>query len=150
MHVGEIGGEEVLIAADDSGHVCIHFPQDPSRPPLVVNVPISAWGIDTHSSKRLLAISCNAHIITMFHLGMGINGWEWTTAMPLMGELFPHIVLGNHSNNIPCVAFDKTGTYIVSGSLDCTIRLWECKTGQMLRIVNCQDQYAILHSVISD
>ena len=141
MRIGEIGDEEVLVATDDSGHVVVHFPKDDfSRPPLLLKVPMSAWGIDTHSSKRLLAISCNAHIVTVFHLGMGIDGWEWTTTPPETGET-PSIVMRQHKNNIPCVAFDRTGEYVVSGSLDRTIRMWDCKTGQLLGIVAATGQY---------
>lgn len=137
MHVGEIGHEEVLVTTDDSGHIVIHFPKDNfSRPPLNLKAPMSAWGIDTHSSRRLLAISCNAHIVTLYHLGMGIEDWEWTTTAPAPGETIPNIVLRGHSNNIPCVAFDQSGMYIVSGSLDTTVRVWECKSGQLLRMVN--------------
>src|ERR1700726_2290387 len=79
MHVGEIGNEEVLVTTDDSGHISVHFPHNPSRPALTMKLPLSAWGIDTHSSRRLLVVSCNAHIVTVYHLGMGIEGWPWTT-----------------------------------------------------------------------
>ena len=134
MHVGEIGHEEVLVTADDSGHVVVHFTKDNfARPPLTLKLPMSAWGMDTHSSKRLLAISCNAHVVTLFHLGMGIAGWEWATAPPEPGESFPKLVLKGHESNIPCVAFEKTATYVVSGSLDCSVRLWDCKTGHPVR-----------------
>lgn len=141
MRVGEIGEEEVVVTTDDSGHVVVYFPKDNfSRAPLLLKVPMSAWGIDTHSSKRLLAISCNAHIITVFHLGMGIDGWGWTTTPPETGEI-PSIVMRQHMNNIPCVAFDRTGEYVVSGSLDRTVRMWDCKTGQPLGIVVATEQY---------
>jgi WD40 repeat protein len=141
MRIGEIGDEEVLVTTDDSGHVVVHFPKDNfSRSPLLLKVPMSAWGIDTHSTKRLLAISCNALIVTVFHLGMGIEGWEWTTTSPEDGEI-PSIVMRQHTNNIPCVAFDQTGEYVVSGSLDCTIRMWDCKTGQLLGVVAAMEQY---------
>src|SRR5271170_7967427 len=140
MHIGEIGGEEVLVATDDSGHVIIHFPTTQfTRPPLIFKVPASAWGQDTHSQKRLVAISCNAHIITIFHLGMGIEGWEWT--QPKQGTQVLHhhyhhpqsIELGGHVNNIPCVAFSCEGEYIASGSLDNSIRIWKCQNGQCIK-----------------
>jgi len=140
MRVGEIAGEEVLIATDDSGHAVVHFARDNfSRQALVFRLPLSAWGIDTHSSKRLLAISCNAHIVRIYHLGMGIEDWEWTTATPQPGETTPCIVLRGHSNNIPCVSFDKTGKYIASGSIDNRIILWDCKTGSQLKEIRSDD-----------
>lgn len=134
MRIGEIGGEEVLVVTDDSGHSVVHFTRDNFSPQaLVFRLPLSAWGIDTHSSKRLLAISCNAHIVNLYHLGMGIEDWEWTTATPGSGETIPSVGLRGHSNNIPCVSFDKTGKYIASGSIDCSIIIWDCKTGGQLK-----------------
>jgi WD40 repeat protein len=132
MHIGEIGNEEVLVITDDSGHAAVHFPEDVSRAPLLFKLPLSAWGIDTHSSKRLVAISCNAHVVTIFHLGMGIEGWDWTFTLK-EGDTFPSIVLEGHVGNIPCVAFDRTGSFIASGSLDYHVHLWDCKTGLLLR-----------------
>ena len=134
MRISEIGGEEVLVTTDDCGHIAVHFPKDNFvRPALTMKVPLSAWGIDTHSSKRLLAISCNAHIVTLFHLGMGVEGWEWTTTALEPEESFPRLVLAGHYGNIPCVAFDDSGNWVASGSLDRTIRLWDCKNGIMVR-----------------
>ena len=133
MHVGEIGNEEVLVTTDDSGHVAVYFPQHPSRTPLILKMPMSAWGIDTHSSKRLLAISCNAHIVTVFHLGMGIKDWKWTTATTTSSasdERYPSLTMKGHTSNIPCVAFDRNGEYVASGSLDETVHIWDCRTGQ--------------------
>lgn len=159
MHVGEIGNEEVLVTADDSGHISVHFPHNPSRPALNMKLPLSAWGIDTHSSRRLLVVSCNAHIVTIYHLGMGIEEWQWTTtcgttlaapievcsqaededasrrltaAVRAAEGSFPSLTMFGHKNNIPCVAFDRTGNYVVSGSLDRTMKMWECGGGQCL------------------
>jgi WD40 repeat protein len=149
MHVGEIGGEEVLVTTDDSGHIAVHFPRDDfSRPPLTLEVVESAWGIDTHSSKRLLAISCNAHFITIFHLGMGIDGWTWTTEVVPGDEGIPKIELLGHKNNIPTVAFDQTGDRLASGSLDNSVMLWNCRTGQMLENVDVCARY--IHTTISN
>ena len=145
MHVGEIGGEEVLVTTDDSGHVVIRFTANNfSRPPLNLKLPMSAWGIHTHSSDRLLAVSCNAHIVTLFHLGMGIDGWIWTTATPDLGENIAKLVLRGHTNNIPCVAFERTGKYVVSGSLDCSVRLWDCKTGTCVKMVITPNRHLCL------
>ena len=146
MHVGEIGNEEVLVIADDSGHAAVHFPEDTaSRAPLLFKLPMSAWGMDTHSMKRLVAISCNAYIVTLFHLGMGIEEWDWTTQTPFAGDTYPKLELKGHANNIPCVSFDRTGLYIVSGSLDTTVRLWDCATGQMLKVFDCEARYLFLN-----
>jgi len=151
MHVGEIGDEEVLVTTDDSGHVAVHFPQQPCRPELVFKMPMSAWGIDTHSEKRLLAISCNVHIVTVFHLGFGIEGWEWTTTTPSAStgdaDAAPSLTMQGHQNNIPCVAFDRNGEYVVSGSLDETIRMWDCRTGQCVLRLMTREYRHLLSSV---
>jgi len=142
MYVGEIGGEEVLVTTDDSGHVVIYFTANNfSRPPLFLKLPMSAWGIHTHSENRLLAVSCNAHVVTLFHLGMGIEEWEWTTATPAPGESIAKLVLQGHTNNIPCVALDATGNYVVSGSIDCSIRIWSCKTGSCVKFLFSPRRY---------
>lgn len=133
MHVGEIGGEEVLVTTDDSGHIAVHFPRDDfRRPALTMKVALSAWGIDTHSSKRLLAISCNALYVTVFHLGMGIEGWDWTRPNNELGEDFPRIELRGNTVNIPCVAFERNGNYVASGNLKGIVMLWDCRTGNLV------------------
>jgi WD40 repeat protein len=145
MHVGEIGGEEVVVTTDDSGHIAIYFPRDSfRRAALTLRVVASAWGIDTHSSKRLLAISCNAHFVTIFHLGMGIDGWTWTIEVG-PEERFPKIELFGHNNNIPTVAFDQMGDYLASGSLDGSIIMWDCRTGQIHHNIDVSAGY--IHNV---
>src|SRR5579859_5827957 len=131
MHVGLLGDDEVLITTDDSGHVTVHFTPLPStRPPIKLKVPMSAWGIATNSQHRLVAISCNAHTIHVFHLGIGIPDWEWTTKPPQFeGDTCPSIVLKGHTQNIPCVALDESGRWLVSGSLDGSLVLWDVKSG---------------------
>jgi hypothetical protein len=149
MHVGEIGGEEVLVTTDDSGHIAVHFPRNNfSRPPLTLGVADSAWGIDTHSSKRLLAISCNAHFVTIFHLGMGIDEWAWTREEVRGEQGFLKIELFGHKNNIPTVGFDQTGEILASGSLDDSVMLWSCRSGQMLINVDVCARY--VHTIISN
>jgi WD40 repeat protein len=137
MHVGEIGGDEVVVTTDNCGQVAVHFPPGHfGRAPILLKVPHSAWGIDTHSSNRLLAVSCNAHVVTLFHLGLGIDGWEWTTRTP------SEIVLSGHRHNIPCVGFDMTGEIVASGSLDRTVHLWKCRDGSLLRKIKTEKGYS--------
>jgi WD40 repeat protein len=132
------------VATDDSGHIAVHFPRDNfSRPALTMKVALSAWGIATHSSKRLLAISCNALYVTVFHLGMGIEGWDWTRPADGMGEGIPNIELRGPKQNIPCVAFERSGNYVASGDLDGSIHLWACRTGQKVQQIRCQGPYVL-------
>jgi WD40 repeat protein len=144
MHIGQIGQEQVLVTVDDCGQVRVNVGKAASWEKWVPfwqqierKVPRSAWGIDTHASRHLLAISCNAHLVTIFHLGLGIEGWEWTTRTP------PEIVLKGHINNIPCVAFDRRGELIASGSLDRTVQLWKCKDASLVRIIKTENRYSL-------
>jgi len=146
MHVGELGGEEVLVVTDDSGHAEVYFTSDFKRTPLTFKLPMSAWGIDTHSDKRLVAISCNAHIVTIFHVGFGLEGWDWTARTPEEGDSHPKIELMQHQENIPCVAFDASGNYLISGGLDYLVCFWDCQTGQFIKKIEDTNTYNFFSS----
>jgi WD40 repeat protein len=138
--VGELGGNEVIVRVDDRGNVAVHFTLDFSREPLVLSVEMSAWAIDTHSQNNLLAIGANTHIISIFHLGMGVEGMKWTSEKPF-SVIYPRLDLKGHEHNIPTVAFDKRGEYLASGSIDKTVRLWSCITGSCLKVIMGDKQY---------
>ena len=72
---------------------------------------------------------------------MEIPGWTWTKEKP-------YITLMGHKNNIPCVAFDKSGMYLASGSLDRNVRLWDCKTGECLRHIHAPDAYVFTRKLM--
>ncbi|KAF9583647.1 hypothetical protein BGW38_008943 [Lunasporangiospora selenospora] len=69
IKVGYLGTDEVLVAADEKGEVCVWFTMNLSRDPLLLSVTKSAWGIDIHASRRLIAISSNAYTATVFYCG---------------------------------------------------------------------------------
>ncbi|KAF9110998.1 hypothetical protein BGX27_005525 [Mortierella sp. AM989] len=70
IKVEYLGTEEVLVTADETGDVCVWFTMDLQRDPLLLSVTESAWGIAIHSEQRLIAVSCNAHTVTVFHCGI--------------------------------------------------------------------------------
>ena len=81
--VGDLGSEEIVIAACDDGDVVAYStrhilnsmmaeseigtsPNQPVRPFFKKNVGKSAWGIAIHKEARLIAISANTRHITVF------------------------------------------------------------------------------------
>lgn len=87
--VDELGRDEVLVLATDSGNICAYHVEaifsainrhaksrakqpldtaetDPVSPFLVENVEQSAWGLAIHKFARLIAISANTGQITVF------------------------------------------------------------------------------------
>jgi WD40 repeat protein len=48
-----------------------------------------------------------------------------------LGEIWPSIqvILQGHTNPVRSVAFSPDGTQIVSGSYDCTVRVWDAQMG---------------------
>ena len=73
LTVGELGSEEVLVSAHDDGNVCVWYTRDLTRIALRFSVGKSAWGVALHKARRLLAVSANSHVITVFELGVGKN-----------------------------------------------------------------------------
>ena len=100
--IGEIGNEEVLVACCDDGDVVGYTvrsierlletlpvfrrqstlsgckieitPIVPGRPFLLENVGKSAWGLATHKSQRLLAVSSNSSEICIFVFALARSG----------------------------------------------------------------------------
>ncbi|KUI56595.1 hypothetical protein VP1G_03880 [Cytospora mali] len=104
MVVGELGDEEILLVGKDNGDVIAWYTQSiahyietsvpeskkrsqrnnersgyVSRRPnpnhfFADNVGISAWGLAIHKASRLIAVSSNAHEITVFAFAMNRKG----------------------------------------------------------------------------
>ena len=43
----------------------------------------------------------------------------------------PWLTIRGHTDCVQCAAFSSDGNYIVSGSMDCTIRVWDAQTGNL-------------------
>ncbi|KAF9432495.1 hypothetical protein BGZ76_010702 [Entomortierella beljakovae] len=134
IKVGYLGTEEVLVVADDKGEVCVWFTMDLQRDPLLLNVAQSAWGIAIHAEQRLIAVSCNAFTVTVFHCG--IDSRPSHTALstdtpdetPLTGRTSQQILTG-HGHNVPNISFSPCGNFIASTSVDMTCRTWRVSDG---------------------
>lgn len=71
LTIGELGSEEVLVSAHDDGDVCVWYTRNIKRMALRLSVGQSAWGVALHKERRLLAVSANSHLITVFELAVG-------------------------------------------------------------------------------
>ncbi|KAF8940506.1 hypothetical protein BGZ47_007723 [Haplosporangium gracile] len=129
MQVGYLGTEEVLVTANDAGEVC-------------VCVTESAWGIAIHTERRLIAISTNAHTVTVFHCGTNsrISPRHYfttaATSTPLTATDEPTTsqqILSGHGHNIPCVTFSPCGHFVATASVDRTCRTWRLSDGQQIQ-----------------
>ena len=52
-------------------------------------------------------------------------------------RLVRRLVQGGHSNRITDLAFSPDGRWVISSSLDCTIRTWDVGTGSLIGILPC-------------
>ena len=166
--IGDIGNEEVLVACCDDGDVVGYTvrsierlletlpdlrrqselsgrnieatPTVPGRPFLLENVGESAWGLATHKSQRLLAVSSNSSEICVFVFALGRSGLPHIDMKmdselsylenndgPFLSDdnLWPRkskgspkdrskniiIVLSLHNTNIPNIAFYDSGRH---------------------------------------
>ncbi|KAI9172994.1 hypothetical protein H9P43_007125 [Blastocladiella emersonii ATCC 22665] len=131
---GFLGEDEVLVSADDLGRVAVWPVSNLALPPRMFRVEDSAWGIAIHQDLHLVAVSCNAHTVTVFDLrppdAQAANpalGRDPDTGVPLAQR---HIAA--HSNNIPAVAISASGCILASVSIDSSCRLWDLATGECI------------------
>ncbi|KAI8921331.1 WD40-repeat-containing domain protein [Powellomyces hirtus] len=150
IRVGDIGEEEVLVAVDDSGRVYMWFTAHLKRQPLVFQHKESAWGIALHGPKYLLAVSANSHTIMIWDLQS--RAFEDDDLMDLKDEEkrcnneslggMPERELVGHDHNVPSVDFSSCGTYLASCSIDCTVRIWNVQSGQVVSSRYFNSQWA--------
>ncbi|KNC97936.1 uncharacterized protein SPPG_06924 [Spizellomyces punctatus DAOM BR117] len=134
IRVGEIGTEEVLVAVDDNHLVHVWFTADLDRHPIVLQHRDSAWGIAIHGPSYLLAVSANSHTIMVWNLRSSYqshgNFVSDRDGDPLGGVEKRELV--GHEHNVPAIDFSSCGRYLLSCSIDCTLRIWNIKTGETL------------------
>lgn len=180
--VGDIGNEEVLVVCCDDGDVVGYTVGSierlletslelrrqselsgrdiettftvPGRPFLLENVGESAWGLATHKSQRLLAVSSNTTEICVFVFALGQSGLpdiniKKDSELAHLGDnLWPRkrkgsskdrstniiIVLSLHNTNIPNIAFYDSSrhgpeTYLASTDIGGRLLIWEIWSG---------------------
>lgn len=136
--IGDIGNEEVLVACCDDGDVVGYTvrsierlletlpdlrtrstfssrnpeiaPTIPGRPFLLENVGKSAWGLATHKTQRLLAVSSNSKEISVFVFALGQSDLP-NIDMKINSEL-AHL----EANDEPFLSEDKIWPKVRTGS----------------------------------
>ncbi|EPS40667.1 hypothetical protein H072_5463 [Dactylellina haptotyla CBS 200.50] len=116
MIVADLGNEEILLVANDNGYVTLwytkHLIQRQGNMDIWFDVKQSAWGLSVHKTKRLIAISANTTIISVYEMGNEAIDPD----KPPRGAESP-ISLEAKSQNLPCLSFlqeDARGRYLVS------------------------------------
>ncbi|CAG8605121.1 7621_t:CDS:2 [Acaulospora morrowiae] len=149
IKVGMLGQEEMLVCVDDSGGICLWYTADLNRRPIFLSNDESTWGIALQGQKRLLAVSANSYNITIYNLKAHVNQSECVnnhkgslrsskstilrrfSDVVEMGDV-PQYSLVGHSHNIPSISFSPCGNFLVSCSIDCSCRIWNVQTGEII------------------
>ncbi|KNE70510.1 hypothetical protein AMAG_14635 [Allomyces macrogynus ATCC 38327] len=132
IRVGHFGEHEAIVAVDDFGRVMVWLTEFLHRPPIVLTVGQSAWGIAIHRDRHLLAVSCNSHDITVWSLRSHLHFSTLTGSKPLLGYEQSNRVLEGHVHNVPAIAFDPSGRFLASVSIDQSCKLWDLITGNVV------------------
>ena len=202
VKVGDLGNEELLVCTCDDGDVIAFTTRSllheleileatqleakqrgveslefisTVRPFFHCNVRESAWGIAIHKEARLIAISANTHIITVFAFALrqesspdspqkssqdieddmlNSPGQGWQVAGP--SGLNPDrkrdqiTLLRGHSCNIPSISFcntedDPTGRYLISMDIKGSVGVWRIFEGTFQ--YNTSQQVAEEHGI---
>ncbi|KAI9221810.1 WD40-repeat-containing domain protein [Blastocladiella britannica] len=147
IKVGFLGNAEVLVAADDLGRALIWYTDtlDTTPTPTILTLPASAWGIAIHASLHIVAITCNAHTVTVYDLRTPAA----RRASPvLLDKATQYLDVGHepqisrtlvgHHSNVPGVVIHSSGKWAASVSIDHTCRIWRLSTGACVGVVDLQ------------
>ncbi|OJD31860.1 ribonucleotide reductase transcriptional regulator crt10 [Diplodia corticola] len=124
-----LGNDEILLLALHDGRVigyhvnqiqrAIERRQEPGcvetidgddvRPFFSEDVGSSAWGLAVHREARMIAVSCNAHTVTVFALALTKESLPKTRSWLPNRSQQHRIVTQDSGENIPCVALCNTG-----------------------------------------
>ncbi|KAJ2388946.1 hypothetical protein GGI05_003643 [Coemansia sp. RSA 2603] len=116
---------EIIVAVYDSGRTVAWKLDDNFSLLWDWSGRVSTWGCAIHGESGQLATSANSHTISVLHMPQSVDNTE------IHSQLRPEALeLSGHSGNIPYISFSATGKYLVSSSIDSTIRVWSVHSGQ--------------------
>ncbi|KAJ1963227.1 hypothetical protein GGI12_002180 [Dipsacomyces acuminosporus] len=137
-------GDEIMVAVYDSGRAIAWRVGGSFELLWVYQNTASTWGCAVHGPTNTIAISANSTNITVLrparmnvaqHMAEDASEVGGIQSRPFTGEV---MLIEQHHNNIPCVAFSACGNYLSSASIDQTFRIWSTATGQEV----CRFDYA--------
>ena len=157
--VGDLGNEEIVVAACDDGDVISYKTRAVGlaiegvsllKPWFVENVGASAWGLAIHTEARLLAVSSNTHNIEIFAPALTnmndedvsphvSSSQQWVQVQRMLPEARSSrnlkISLAAHDTNVPSIAFynsdiDRMGRYLASTDIDNNTFVWDIGRGE--------------------
>lgn len=119
LRVGFIGCEECLVAVGGHGLVLVwpvrRLADDAPPAPLVLESDNSEsmWGIAMSPNSHLLAVSSNAHRVTLIHV-------------PTRRIVFSEDAVARvHTHNIPSLDMSRCGRWLVSCGIDQRVAVWD-------------------------
>jgi hypothetical protein len=168
LYVGDLGTEEILVCVCDDGDVLVYTTRsidqaitkcdsspddieamfDPPMAFFVANVGASCWGVAIHKAARMIAVSANTHIITVFAFALdrpnqrsedfnsdkesGHKKRKWIDRSHDIT-----IELNRHATNIPSISFcnaaeDLEGRFLVSTDIAGAIIIWDVWRNQRI------------------
>ncbi|KAJ1955864.1 hypothetical protein EC988_001651, partial [Linderina pennispora] len=119
--LGTLFDQEVVAAVFETGRVIIWKLDLAGTILYTYKNSSSTWGCAIHGETNTIAISANSHNITI------LEPPGPPTDAP--AQLRLKSVLEDHIHNIPNVSFSACGKYLVSASIDSSIRAWDLDSG---------------------
>ncbi|KAI3629368.1 hypothetical protein MIR68_012573 [Amoeboaphelidium protococcarum] len=158
LRIGYLGSQEILVAVDDAGLVMVYnlYPEAPieevfrikgtkstlsgMRSPLILKNDISTWSIALNRQRRHIAVGANNHKIRI---------WKLSVEEAVDQSDRDHFDIDAHDHNIPTLDYSSCGRFLVSGSVDGSVRIWDaCNDYKMVGNISLRD--ALYQNVESD
>lgn len=86
-----------------------------------------SWSIALSSTRRFLAVGSNDHCVTVHAVSVDALAASQAPASSSTQGPVEKVVLAGHTHNIPSLDVSPCGGYVVSGSIDGSMRVWRLR-----------------------